>query len=78
MTVPLTINQTLRAKAFITARHLGDESVASGTGNWAISKWTERIIRTLTQRQAPCVCRGCLKATEGERFHGSNWDVSIA
>ena len=52
VTVPLTINQTLCAKASITARHLGDESVASGTGNWAISKWTERIIRTLTQRQA--------------------------
>ena len=52
MTVPLTINETLCAKAFITARHLGDESVASGTGSWAISKWTEQIIRTLTQRQA--------------------------
>ena len=50
VTVPLTINETLCAKAFITARHLGDESVASGTGSWAISKWTERIIRTLTQR----------------------------
>ena len=52
VTVPLTINQTLCAKAFITARHLGDESVASGRGSWAISKWTERMIRTLTQRQA--------------------------
>ena len=52
VTVPLTINETLCAKAFITARHLGDESVASGTGSWVISKWTERIIRTLTQRQA--------------------------
>ena len=50
VTVPLTINETY-AKAFITARHLGDGSVASGTGSWAISKWTERIIRTLTQRQ---------------------------
>ena len=52
VTVPLTMNQTLCAKAFITARHLGDESVASGTGSWAISKWTEWMIRTLTQRQA--------------------------
>ena len=50
VTVPLTINETY-AKAFITARHLGDGSVASGTGSWAISKWTKRIIRTLTQRQ---------------------------
>ena len=50
--MPLTINQTLCAKASITARHLGDESVASGIGSWAISKWTERIIRTLTPRQA--------------------------
>ena len=50
VTVPLTINETLCAKAFITARHLGDESVALGTRSWAISKWTERIIRTLT----PC------------------------
>ena len=52
VTVPLTMNQTLCAKSFITARHLGDESVASGRGSWAISKWTEQIIRTLTQRQA--------------------------
>ena len=52
VTVPLIMNQTLCAKAFITACHLGDGSVASGTGSWAISKWTERIIRTLTQRQA--------------------------
>ena len=52
VTVPLTINETLCAKAFITARHLGDESVASGTGSWVISKWTERMIRTLTKRQA--------------------------
>ena len=52
VTVPLTINETLCAKAFITARNLGDESVASGTGSWAISKWTERIIRTLTRQAA--------------------------
>ena len=52
VTLPLTINQTLCAKAFITARHLGKGSVASGTDSWAISKWTERIIRTLKQRQA--------------------------
>ena len=30
VTVPLTINETLCAKASITARQLGDESVASG------------------------------------------------
>ena len=30
VTVPLTINEKLCAKAFINARHLGDESVASG------------------------------------------------